>query len=1459
MLSASFSALPLSAAGISDDNISTGLFNLECTNKQAEYYSVEETANAEGEKTGLVLTMMEYNTKRENIIDYKNTQGVEAKFAHTRFLISCRKGAEGDPEITTRLRLINVIGSDEILRFNINASEKIGIYGDEDKLRGFGVEYTWKTSTVADPIYNKVDLISDCENGAVYFFINGRLNAYCTDAAADGRFYGFVFQKNENSWEDGDVLSIGFENDRIGHTIYRDAATKVTLDDVLADCGIEADALEPYRKDIEDNVRYVQSGGMYVHKQNEPYLVSGPGSCIQLEEGSYTSDYGLTTDRNAADIRCLNCVVGTNAKDPAASDAAELELKWKVEESAVYAVYLRCYAPDKSSDSIYWSFGNNNYKNQDLDEEKYYWLKLYNGRMVPGEVYKVRIRHREKGSSLDCLLVSRVPGHTPTGRYGGLPSSLVMKVDPLDPDLFADPPITPPANTHPRILFTPDDIPHIKKNMESPLNEAVMEAYRKQLDTELDPDPTGYSSSMMGRIECYALEYAINKDAVKGRKAKDCILALLKNVSFSESGIEQSVRPAGHVIHVAAKVYDWCYDLFNSDERQQLLVSCVAQSNVMEMTWPPKGQGTFADHGAEAQLLRDYLSLAIAVYDERPDLWDYIGGRYFEKYVPIRKTFTTNLYAGSDYGTYRQMWISYSYALIKGMGYDIPIDKDRLYNDDLWTVYYRRPDGQIFRNGDTSLGDKTPMWEFWKVYAPCYLLDSYLTGNPYIKLEYARMAKKMDVWSGNQQNYTSLVDVIIMNDADVEPAKSFDGLSTSMYLGSPYGIMLARTGWDDGADSPTVAAEMKVQEWQANGHMHLDSGHFQIYYKGILASDSGVYQGAINQTSGVGATAFGAPHFTQYATKSIAHNCMLVFDPSEGDKNNELRRTINDGGQKAVDNGNDLGANILSKEEAHVAKVTGMEIDPENPLRPRYSYLKGDLTNAYSKKVTDYKRSFMFLDLEDEKVPAALIVFDKIDSSSAAFKKSWLLHGLEEPEIVGSRTVYKRTYKSPVKTHAYNGKLTCDTLLPKENTITKVGGEMGYSYVNGKDYYGAPFKTQTDEGSTWRIELSPAKAATNDLFLNVMQVSDADKEDYLPVELIENEKLCGAEISDRVVLFSKSGERIGSGISFTAPGSGELLYTVCDVEAGSYSVTAGGRKMTLSASEEGGVLSFTAPAGAVTIEKTDAEPEKVEPNTEKIESSKTVSVRIDNAYVWFADGALHETYPVMVSAAELAKRLGVKIKSTEDSAVLSINDKSVKFTAGSAMAEINGTNTEIPAAAQLRGDKLYVPLRAAVEALGGTVDWDGWANTVEIKSPPADLSLPDGYARIINAKHDGGEIDKSNTVENIFDEDASTIWSTNGTDRYLTLELEKACTIEGVDIMFNPNQGRDAKFTIAVSEDGKKFTDIYSDHGDGAVEGGAWEEFRFTPQNNIRFVRYYGNGSNISRWNAVKEIRIKIK
>lgn len=253
-------------------------------------------------------------------------------------------------------------------------------------------------------------------------------------------------------------------------------------------------------------------------------------------------------------------------------------------------------------------------------------------------------------------------------------------------------------------------------------------------------------------------------------------------------------------------------------------------------------------------------------------------------------------------------------------------------------------------------------------------------------------------------------------------------------------------------------------------------------------------------------------------------------------------------------------------------------------------------------------------------------------------------------------------------------------------------------------------------------------------------------------------------------------------------------------------------------------------------------------------------MRVDNVFVYNKIPAVLKYDTILISADQLKNLFNLKVSQSEDSLRLDNRDKNITFTNGSNISSVNGEEKEMSGVATIENGVWMVPVRAALEALGGAVSWDRWSNTLSISAPPIDLTLPKGYARIIKAANDGGDIDKNNTVENLFDEDASKIWATNGVGRYATLELEKASTITGVEIMFNPNQGRDAKFAIAVSEDGKKFNEIYSNHGDGSVEEGAWEAFTFdAPQENIRFVRYIGNGSNISNWNAVKEIRFRTR
>ena len=83
--------------------------------------------------------------------------------------------------------------------------------------------------------------------------------------------------------------------------------------------------------------------------------------------------------------------------------------------------------------------------------------------------------------------------------------------------------------------------------------------------------------------------------------------------------------------------------------------------------------------------------------------------------------------------------------------------------------------------------------------------------------------------------------------------------------------------------------------------------------------------------------------------------------------------------------------------------------------------------------------------------------------------------------------------------------------------------------------------------------------------------------------------------------------------------------------------------------------------------------------------------------------------------------------------------------------------------------------------------------------------------------------------------------------------------IKSAEIMFNPNSARNAEFAIEISEDGKKFTNIYTGKGDGSVEPGTWEKFEFEQAYSAKYIRYVGNGSNLSNWNAVQEIRFKLK
>ena len=79
---------------------------------------------------------------------------------------------------------------------------------------------------------------------------------------------------------------------------------------------------------------------------------------------------------------------------------------------------------------------------------------------------------------------------------------------------------------------------------------------------------------------------------------------------------------------MASEVYDWCYPLLDEAAKKNIVIGCQTIAGQMEIGWPPNKQGAVVGHGGEAQLQRDLLSLGVATYDEYPDIYNYVAGRY---------------------------------------------------------------------------------------------------------------------------------------------------------------------------------------------------------------------------------------------------------------------------------------------------------------------------------------------------------------------------------------------------------------------------------------------------------------------------------------------------------------------------------------------------------------------------------------------------------------------------------------------------------------------------------------------------------------------------------------------------------------------------------------------------------------------------------------------------------------
>jgi heparin/heparan-sulfate lyase len=721
-----------------------------------------------------------------------------------------------------------------------------------------------------------------------------------------------------------------------------------------------------------------------------------------------------------------------------------------------------------------------------------------------------------------------------------------------------------PPKTHPRLCIRQEDLPDVKMRMTDPALKKVWNDLQKmrddwkpdQIPSKIDFRFYFQHKGAPDRAQLEALNYLLTNNMQSGRYAITTMLDTLERAKFPDIG--DVSRAYGLMMFSGAMVYDWCYPLLTQKEKERYVAAFIKLAKQLECGYPPIHDSSVAGHGSEWMISRDMLAAGIAIYDEYPEMYHLAAARFFGAMVPARNWFYPghNYHQGSSYLNVRFSNDLIALWLFDKMGAGNVFNPEQQYV--LYDVIYRRrPDGQVL-----PAGDVTPSAAKGVDYSlPAFLASSYYK-DEYLNYEFNRKP--------NVEAHCKILE-FLWRDTRLGSRKP-DDLPLTRYSGSPFGWMIARTGWDD----ESVIAEMKINEYNFNNHQHLDAGSFQLYYKGPLAIDAGAYQGS----SG----GYNSPHCKNYFKRTIAHNSLLIFDPGEQfacsgyGGNDKTDKADNDGGQRFP--GNNWGAvnnlDQLLHSNFRTGNILAAGYGPDLSA-PDYSYLKGDITDAYSSKVKEVKRSFVFLNLHNQDTPAALIVFDKIVSTDASFKKIWLLHSIEQPEVKGSQITVRRTRDGD------SGILTDTVLLPDTSDVAlqAVGGPGKEFWVFGKNYPNdVPGDTRNERGA-WRVEVSPKKAAGEDYYLNVMQTTGKSNAKILQVTRIDGKAIVGVRIADRMVTFSKNAELITDSFELKLTTEKTIRLLITDLQPGNWQVIKNGRIEIRDAEVKKGesVLSFNGTGG----------------------------------------------------------------------------------------------------------------------------------------------------------------------------------------------------------------------------------------------------------------------------------------
>ena len=803
---------------------------------------------------------------------------------------------------------------------------------------------------------------------------------------------------------------------------------------------------------------------------------------------------------------------------------------------------------------------------------------------------------------------------------------------------------------HPRLLVTKDTIPTIRKALEenTPTNERFFEILDASTTTvnngklgKVQTDYDGrkglhnYDKTVLEFIQIKALGYLVDGHELYGYQAIHCMKQFLGTLDIQYISSDQC-REYGNTMFTAALVYDWCYDLLTPEDKRQLMAGIqnkTAKGNCgdpsytttthykykMEVGYPPSGQGSLASHGSERQVLRDYLSAAIAFYGDNNSWWDYVAARIYSDYVPVRNYYFQSGLSQQGTGVYvygRHIADMYSAWMLKTATGENPYVG--MENTIRSFMGYECAPGKVFSEGDGTYSSQN----LTKFKSLAYISAYLYADEP--MLAWARSIDYRNPFTEQTIDLTSGMYIALLGMADIKPAENkYEGMDLLQYNGSPVGQYVTHSAW--GSDS-SANVFMKIKERNTANHEHADAGNFMIYYKGMLTADAGVYNG------------YGGDHTRYYHQATVSHNSLLVNNGSQNKNSSDKKVKYYSGGQiwpdEIKNNSGTLNA-WLNSSQHETGTVIGHEDGYYDAAKtqPKYAYLGGDITAAYPASTVNFVgRRMLVVYTGDKDVPMVFFTYDTITSDSSSYKKTFLFHisSAEKPTI--DRT------NNTIKTENGGGQLVLTCVSnPNYIEIKGVGGrtygtdgklddkKSGNYYING--YGQLPTTINFDDTSWGRVEISNTqngavvKSATT-RFLNSMYVTDAGTTTYYPTKSITDisTNLSAGDFEGAVfngsiaAVFTKrnltkDNRFTTQTLSFTTEGNNNMSYYVDGLASGTWMVTVDGKNAgSYAVSKDSGLLTFEASAGKVVLVR-----ESAEVSNKRIELINALGAMISNA------------------------------------------------------------------------------------------------------------------------------------------------------------------------------------------------------------------------------------------------------